>query len=164
MTTLDRCHFSSEGVPDREAEAGNARGAEVQVVVDEVEARLRTDEEVALGIELEAGTKVSHEVFVAGVVGVVAIAASLTVDTSVDRADATAKFKIRVAREFGCINGVEVKKDWTKRKSGVTAVVALVCLPVDFAADTEIVEEEDVAAKTRIGAAGERYRCVTAVG
>jgi len=27
--------FSSEGVTDREAEAGNARGAEVQVVVDE---------------------------------------------------------------------------------------------------------------------------------
>jgi len=79
-----------------------------------VEARLRTDEEVALGIELEAGTKVSHEVFVAEVVGVVAIAASLTVDTSVDRADATAKFKIRVAREFGCINGVEVKKDWSE--------------------------------------------------
>src|SRR5882762_4913548 len=80
---------SSEGVADGEAEAGDARGAEIQVVVDEVEFRLGTDEKTALGIELDAGAEVSHEVFVARVVGVITVAASLTVDTGIQRADAS---------------------------------------------------------------------------
>src|SRR3977135_122624 len=125
----DRLVPSSEGVADGEAETGDARGTEVQVVVDEVEFRFGTDEEVALGIELDAGAEVSHEVLVARVVGVVTIAASLTVDAGVQRADAGGQLKIRVAREFGRVNGVDVQQKWTKRKCGVATVLALVCLP-----------------------------------
>src|SRR5580693_1306878 len=154
----------SKGVADGEAEAGDARGAEVQIVIDQVQFRLGTDEEVALGIELDAGAEVSHEVLVARVVGVVPVAASLAVDAGIQCADAGDQLKIGVAREFGRVNRVGVQKKWTKRKGGVAAVLALVCLPVDFPPDAEIVPEEHVAAKPGIGAAGEGDRRVTAVG
>src|SRR5271166_1215382 len=127
---------ASEGVADGQAIAGDVRGAEVQVVVDEVEFRLGTDEEAALGIELDADAEVSHEVFVARVIGVVAIAAALTVDTGVDCAEAADQYKIGVARQFGRVDGVDIQKDRAKRKRGVAAVIALGCLPVDFSPDT----------------------------
>src|SRR5258707_7093567 len=149
---------SSEGVADGEAEAGDARGAEVQVVVDEVEFRLGTDEKTALGIELDAGAEVSHEVFVARVVGVITVAASLTVDTGIQRADASDQFKIGVAGELGRVNGVDIQKKWTKRQGGGAGVLALDCLPRAFAADAKIVPEEHVATEARIDAPGEGHR------
>ena len=49
------------------------------------------------GIELEPGAEISHEVFVARIVGVVAVAAAVAVLASIDRANAGGKLQIGVA-------------------------------------------------------------------
>src|SRR5271154_5528261 len=110
---------SSEGVADGEAKAGEARRAEVQVVVDEIKSRFGADKETALGIKLEAGAEVCHKMFVGRIVGVIAVAASLAVDTGVQCADAAVKLKIGVLRKFGRVNGIEVQKNWAKWKGRV---------------------------------------------
>ena len=63
--------------------------------------------------------EVRPEVIVGHKVGAASIAASGTVEAGVERADAAAQLKIRMARELGRVNGVEVKKDGTKREGGV---------------------------------------------
>jgi len=113
-----------EGVTDGESVARDARRTEVQVVVDEIESGLGADEKSAFGIELNAGAEVPHEVFVGHKVSD-AIAATGTVEAGVERADAAGQLKIRMAREFGRVNGVEVKKDWTKREGRVASVATL---------------------------------------
>ena len=47
---------------------------------------------------------------------------------------------------------------------GIAAVIALICLPIDFPPNAEIVPEEHVAAKARIGAPGQGDGCMIAVG
>ena len=152
-----------KGVADRKPETRNARRTEVQVVVDEVELGLGTDKKVARGIELKPSTEIYHEMFVGRVVAVIAVAASLAVDACVDRAQTAAQFQIGVAGKFGRIHRVGVQKEWTKRKSRIAAVIPPGRLPVNFAANTEIVPEENVAAETGIRAAGERHGRVIGV-
>src|SRR5271169_6769189 len=148
----------SESVADRRPVAGGVRGTEQLVVGDEVDFGLGTDEEAALGIDLDAGAEGSHEVFVARVIGIVAIAALGTVDTGVHRADAGRQLQVGVAGEFGRVNPAEVQEEWTIRDvDGESGETALVCLPIDFAPDADIVPEEHVAAKAGIGATTDRW-------
>ena len=153
-----------EGVADGQAVTSDAWRTEVQVVVDQVKSAFGTNEEAAVtGIQLEAGAEIHQEVFVALVIGVVSVPATLTVDAGVLGADAADEFQIGVASELRRVNGIDIEKDGAKWQSRVAAVFTLASLPIDVPTDTEIVEEEDVAAKSGIGSAGQGDRGMVAV-
>jgi len=153
-----------EGVADGQAVTSDAWRTEVQVVVDQVKSAFGTNEEAAVtGIQLEAGAEIHQEVFVALVIGVVSVPATLTVDAGVLGADAADEFQIGVASELRRVNGIDVEKDGAKWESRVAAVFPLASLPIDVPTDPEIVEEEDVAAKSGIGSAGQGDRGMVAV-
>ena len=163
MTNLDRMTnptkwlSSSEGVADRGAEAGNIPGTVVRVVVNQVNARLGADEEAALGIKLDAGAEVPVEVVTGLVIrATIGAAGGSRVEAGAQRADAADQLQVGVACELGRVDGIEVIKKRTKIVAGAEVIVGLGCSPVDFGPDTNMVPEDHVAAKTGIGAAGER--------
>ena len=100
-----------EGVADGQAVTSDAWRTEVQVVVDQVKSAFGTNEEAAVtGIQLKASAEIHQEVFVALVIGVVSVPATLTVDAGVLGADAADEFQIGVASELRRVNGIDVEK------------------------------------------------------
>ena len=156
----DRLMSSLKGVADGKAVTGDARGAKVGVVVDEVEARLGPNKEATLGIKLDASSEVGVEVVAGLVIGAgVDPAAGPGIEAGTQGADAADKFQICVAGKLGRVDGINVIKNWTIVEA-LASIVGLRRLPIDFASDTEIVEEEHVTAKAGIGATSERYGLV----
>src|SRR5260370_2149163 len=69
VTNLNRLLSSTEGVADRKAVARDARGAVIDVVVDEVEVCFGANEEATRWIEFEPGAEVATEVVAVLVIG-----------------------------------------------------------------------------------------------
>jgi hypothetical protein len=156
----------SEGVANSSASTREAAGAEEVIVGGIVEASLGANKKAALNIELDAATEVDQEMLVAGVVGGVAVAASVAIEAIADGAEAAVEVKINVIRNLWRIDGVEVEEDGAKIQTliEISVILSLSGSPVNLASDAEVVPENHIAAKAGIGAAAKRSRGVTATG
>jgi len=120
------------------------------------------NEEIASGIELDAAADVPGKVIGGGVVGAgIKVAVQvLTVETSAESANTSLEFEVGMFRYFGCVNGINVEKDRTIGL--ITSPFTLGRFPVDFAADTDVMEDLDITAKAGISASVERNGLVVA--
>jgi len=153
-----------ERVADGNTHASGVVRAVVDVIVDQVEARFRADEEAAVGIEFNAAAEIGIEVVAGRDQAATATPAARTdiagIEVSVESTDAAHEFNCNVGGDFGGIHGVEIVKNWTKIESiselRGQVVVALGSSPEHLRSDAEVMPEGDIAADTGIGAAGKR--------
>jgi len=158
-----------ECVADGNAVTGGVVRAVIGVVVYEVNARLRADEETALRIKLYPASEVCIEMVTRrNLLGAAARGGSskgALVVMSVLRADAADNFRINVAGEFRRVNGVEVVKDRPVIHPGAVdrlRVRALAPFPEHLSTKAKVVPEEKIPAKPWVGASGEGRRIVVA--
>ena len=138
--------------------------AEVGIVIDEVHARFRANEEVVHWIKLDAAAEIDVEVVTGLVIRArVGAAAGACIKAGAQRADATDQLRVDVRHDPGRIDGIDIVKQRTIVKALLRVIVGLRRSPEDFGSDTEIVIEEHVAAKAWIGAASKGHGSVTGV-
>src|SRR5260370_40777975 len=122
VTNLNRLLSSTEGVADRKAVARDARGAVIDVVVEEVEVCFGANEEATRWIEFEPGAEVAHEVVAVLVIGADERAIGSRVEARAQGTEAAKKLQVGVAGELGRVNSVDVVKDRTIRDAAIQVV------------------------------------------
>jgi hypothetical protein len=104
----------SEGVADGDTVAEGVPGTELRVVVDQIEARLGTDEEASPGIQLDTTAHVPHEMGAAGE-ALGSCAGGLRLKAGVEDATAAHQLNTNTLGQLRRPDGIAIEKHRAKR-------------------------------------------------
>src|ERR1700733_12324578 len=151
-----------ERIADRGADALRAARTEDGVGLNEIEVGFRTNEEVAVHVDLHPHADMFEKMIAAGVIGAgneVAIVLA-AVESGALGTDSRHGLNPQGFPDPPRIDPVDVIKDWAERL--VAFVEVLFESPGDFTADAEVMAEEKINTEGRKEAASDRLRCITA--
>src|SRR5262245_16125164 len=141
--SIPRC----EGIPDLDSVALRVIRAEFLVVVNEIGVRLGRNEDAGDDVKAQRSANMSHKVVIADKIaaGEEAATGKRLIEADAFAPNAGQEFRLNYFAESWSVEEVEVIQDWPVRLKSLVEVLA--CAPRDLGLESDIVLEDEIAAK-----------------